>query len=144
MLLAGFLGLWATALFFPQVPAGRLLHRLLVRAPAHWLNAISRRQIIFMAIIMIVVVLGAGTILGAMSADVAMIAAWDASLYVDVLIATWSLAATARGGAALRVLRGRVVRPCGRRATRAVRSRARALRKPANDDDARGPLCLAA
>ncbi len=145
-MIATALGLTMLALaLFPQTPVCRALHALIVAAPARWLNGIARRQVIFVAIISLVVIAGAGTFAGVAAADLAMLLAWDASLYVDAFIAVWTVAATTRGLALVRRSRfwvaTRIAR--GRAPRRAVR-RAHTATKPANDEDGRGAFAISA
>jgi hypothetical protein len=87
--------------------------------------------------LLVVVLREAVPMIGA--ADMAMLAMWDASVYLDVVMAVWTVAALARGRAGWAVVRlklraaigGR--RPTGAR-RRAPRTRPQ-VRPPANDDD---------
>lgn len=147
MLLGLCVALWVIVLAWPETAIGRLLRQGMIVAPARLLARIERRQMLFIGIMALVVVLGAGSIAGVLSADLAMLAAWDASLYVDTLIAVWTVAAVSRGGGMARAVHApiaAIVR--GRRGGRArrVRGAAASRRQPANDDEHRWPLRAAA
>lgn len=147
MLLGLFIVIWIILLRWPDTAIGQALRRMMIIAPARILNGVERRQVLFIGIMLLVVLVGAGSIAGVMSADLAMLAAWDASLYVDTLIAVWTVAAVSRGGGAFRLIGARIAATFrGRQAGRTRRSRrtGATARKPANDDEDRAPLRRAA
>jgi hypothetical protein len=74
--------------------------------------------------------------------DMALVAAWDVSVYIDLVFAVWTVAIATRGMAAGRHLKARLraVSTGARRRFAVRRSRARSVRTPsprrsANDDD---------
>lgn len=129
---------------FPEVPVCRGLSALVVECPARWLNALARRQLIFVVIMSFIVIAGAGAIAGLVTADLAMLLAWDASLYVDTIIAVWTVAAATRGLAVVRRSWAWAARFVGGRARQRAVRRGRPASKPANDDERRGAFALVA
>jgi len=119
-----------TMKLFPDVPTSRLLHRALVEAPLRGLVAMSRRHLIYGLVLVAMLLAGAEMILMLGSTDLVMLMAWDVSLYVDAVIATWTIATVARGKAVWHALVARVTpRP------RAPRRRREASKTAANDAD---------
>jgi hypothetical protein len=95
MIMAAIGALLVMALF-PETVAGQALHRYLVELPVRQLARIKRRQLIFAIGVFVMVLCASEIILLAGSFDLAILYAWDASLYVDALIALSTLAATTR------------------------------------------------
>ena len=120
---------------FPELPTSRTLHRALVEAPLDRLAKMGRRHLIYAAVLVGMMFAGAEMVMLLGSADLMMLMAWDVSLYVDALIATWTLSAVMRGKAAWRTLAAPFFRPL----RRAPRSRRRIVRKPAANDSEEGP-----
>jgi len=125
MLFALFLaGLVAAMLFAPETPIARWLHRHMVEEPLRIAGRIERKHLLF-------VVVGLISLQGfamALPAEMAMIMAWDITVYVDLLIASWTLAAFVR----LRSMRAWMALQASRfRPRRRARIRARRLRRPA-------------
>lgn len=130
---------------FPQTPVCRALSALIVAAPARWLNGLQRRQVIFVAIISLIVIAGAGTFAGVAAADLALLLAWDATLYIDTLVTVMTVAAATRGLGLVRLVRQRVGARLARpRARRSAAARARSASTPANDDDGGAVAAIAA
>ncbi|TMJ19361.1 MAG: hypothetical protein E6G92_06125 [Alphaproteobacteria bacterium] len=124
---------------FPAIPLSRALHRALVEAPLERLGAMSRRHLIYAALLAGMMIAGAEVILLLGSADMAMLMAWDVSLYVDGLIATWTISALVRGKSAWNVVAARWLSPLRRAARpRARRQRRDPTRTAANDSDEGG------
>lgn len=122
---------------FPELPLSRLLHHHLVEAPMRALGTMRRRHLIYV-LVLVVMSLSAGELVLLLgSADVVMLMAWDASLYVDALIAAWTMSALLRGKAVWRALVARVPRLKAAR-PRTPRRRRKEERKPANDTDEDG------
>ena len=122
-----------TMKLFPQVPASRQLHRALVEAPLRGLAAMSRRHLIYGMVLLGMLFAGAEMIMLLGSADLVMLMAWDVSLYVDAMIATWTIATVARGKAAWQMLAARLTGRRGAPRPRAPRRRAES--RAANDAD---------
>lgn len=133
-MLAGFaLLIILTMKLFPDIPASRLLHRALVEAPLRKLAAMERRHWIYGAVLVAMLFAGTEMIMLLGSTDFVILMAWDVSLYVDALIATWTLAAVARSKAAWRM-----ILPARRPKPRARRRRRVEIGKAANDSDEDG------
>lgn len=150
-MLIALIGSWALALvaamLFPETPLGRLLHRQFVEEPLRLAAKMERKHIFVLLILLFcgqsLLVLG--------SVDLAMLVAWDMSLYLDAVLAAWTVAAMGRIRATSRVIRtgvSRAVRRClapARRAGRGRRSRRTAgERRPVNDDHEGPAFALAA
>lgn len=127
-------GLIAAMLFAPETPIARWLHRHMVEEPLRIAERIERKHLLFLVVGMIAL---QGFAM-ALPAEMAMIMAWDLTVYVDLLIASWTLSAFAR----LRSMRAWMALQASRfRPRRRARIRARRLRRPAekrgaaNDDD---------
>jgi hypothetical protein len=130
----------AFILLFPETPAARLLHRYLAEKPADLLARIERKHVIF-AIVGVFVLLSAGEMLAILGSDVAVLIAWDMSLYLDAAIAVWTASALTRIRSAWSVVCSRVRSIAFRAKSRAVLGRQAKTRRnpgsspPANDDD---------
>jgi hypothetical protein len=125
---------------FPETPTARFLHRWLAEKPAAWIDAIRRTHLIFLLLtIGMVLVLREAAPMLAGSSELALFGIWDASVYLDVAMAAWTIAALARGRSGWAVLRPKLVTLLGRpRITRARRRARRSpsrARLPANDDE---------
>jgi len=146
MLAGCLLFLIATMLLFPGTAMGRLLHEQLVERPLARLQTVRRHHVLFL-IGLVALSLIAGEMVVIMgSFDLAIVLAWDISIYVDVVIATSTLAVMGRAKAAWHVLKTKVFRSRGR-----ARNRARRTSRPgrrshtsANDDDEGDALPIAA
>ncbi|HEV7660447.1 MAG TPA: hypothetical protein VGO55_11435 [Allosphingosinicella sp.] len=122
-----------TVKLFSEVPASRLLHRTLVEAPLRGLAVMSRRHLIYGAVVVAMLFAGTELIMMLGSTDLVMLMAWDVSLYVDAVIATWTIATVARGRTAWQMLAACLA---GRRGTprpRAPRRRRAGSKTAAND-----------
>ena len=121
---------------FPQTPAARLLHTYLVERPAAWLASRTRAHVIFALFIIVLAFAGREFVLVAGTADIAMVLAWDVSLFVDALIVTWTAATVARikGWRQMLIARWQAVR-LPKRPSRAARRRRSRPERPANDDE---------
>lgn len=128
-----------TMKLFPDLPVSRDLHRGLVELPLAKLAAMRRTHLIFALVLVGMLFTASELIMLLGSADLIMLIAWDVSLYVDAVIAAWTIAAVSRGKAAWQALVLTVTRPF-----RAARQRARRRRrdgsagKAANDSDEDG------
>jgi hypothetical protein len=127
-----------TMTLFPEVPAARLLHRALVEAPLRALAAMSRRHLIYGAVLVAMLFAGAELIVMLGSTDLVMLMAWDVSLYVDAAIAAWTIATVARGKAAWQMLAARLIGRRGAPRPRAPRRRRDGSKTAANDADEDG------
>ncbi len=123
-----------TMKLFPRLPVSCQLHHLLVEMPLAALAKISRRHLIFVVALLVMLVTTSEMIMLLGSTDIAMMLAWDVSIYVDALIAAWTLAAVTRSKAAWRALAGILTRPLRAARRRAPRRRSGA-HTAANDAD---------
>ena len=138
-MVAGFLLLIiVTMKLFPQVPLARALHLMLIELPLRKIAVMDRRHLLFGVILVGMLFASAELIMMLGSADIAMVMAWDASVYVDALLATWALAAVARSKAAWQALVGLVTRPLRGARLRSSRRRRANTGKAANDADEDG------
>ncbi len=131
---------------FPETPTARFLHRWLAEKPAAWIDAIRRKHLIFLLLtIGMVLVLREAAPMLAGSSELALFGLWDASIYLDVVMAAWTIAALARRRSGWAVVRLKLVTLLGQPRTTRARRRARRsrppVRLPANDDEG---LALAA
>jgi hypothetical protein len=139
IMLAGLLLLTIlTMKLFPRVPVSRQLHRLLVEMPLAALAKMSRRHHIFGVVLMVMLVSASEMIMLLGSADVVMLLAWDVSIYVDAVIAAWTLAAMTRSKAAWQAFAAIATRPLRAARRRAPRRRPAGSEKAANDSDEDG------
>ena len=120
---------------FPDTPAARLLHAWFVERPAAWLSSRTRAHVIFGILVVGLAFAGREFVIIAGTADMAMLMAWDLSLFVDALIITWTAATAGRIRLVGQMLHARFRGKAAPR-PRARKSRTR-LRKPAasNDDE---------
>lgn len=117
-----------------DLPAVRPFRRVLVDTPAAWLESLTRKHLIFLGLMLVVLITG-GQMLAALGPlDMSLIFLWDVSAFIDVAVVTATLAASARINGGWRMLRPAFGRPRGRRRTARARRRA-AARKPGNDDE---------
>lgn len=129
-------GLIAVMLFAADTSAARWLHSAMVEEPLRLAERLERRHWIFLVIGLLAIEAFAV----ALPADLAVLAVWDVALYVDVVIATWTLSAYARVHSAKAWIDARAGQ-MGRMRRRAMGLRRRRLRRPpssrsgANDDD---------
>ena len=119
----------------PRLPVSRLLHRLTVEMPLHRLAVLDRRHAIFALILLAMLFVGSEMIMMLGSADIAMLLAWDVSIFVDALVAAWTLAAVSRSRTAWQMLAGIAARPLRGARRRAPRRRRAGLQAAANDSD---------
>lgn len=135
-MLAGLMLLIILAMkLFPTLPVSRMLHVALVEAPLRQLAAMGRRHLIYAAVLVGLVFAGSEVILLLGSADMVMLLAWDVSLYIDAVIATWTLSIVARGKASWQTL-GTGVAECWHRVSRPrAPRRRREGSRAANDTD---------
>lgn len=123
----------------PDIPVSRAMHRAFVEAPVEKLAKMDRRHLIFGVIALGMLFSFAELIMILGSSDLVMLMAWDVSLYVDAVIATWTVAAVTRVKGYWHHVKARI----GSVFRRAPRSRAprrsRASGQPAaNDADGDG------
>lgn len=124
----------AVMLLAPETPIARSLHRNLVEEPLRLAARFERKHVLFL----VVGLASLQSFAMVLPAEMAMIMAWDLTVYVDLLIASWTLSAFAR----LRSMRAWMTLQAGRlRPRRRARVRARRIRRSAerrsaaNDDD---------
>lgn len=115
---------------YPHLPVVAALHRATVTPIAAMLNGLDRRQLIFYGIAIPLALLAGETLVLTGAFDLALLMAWDVSLYVDALLGAALVAGTARAAPLLR-LAGRL-RPRPR--SRRQRRPRPAARAGANDD----------
>lgn len=85
-----------TMRLFPEIPISRAMHRAFVEAPVSLSARLTRTHLIFavaalamsFCFVELIMVLG--------SSDLVLVMAWDVSLYVDAVIATWTVAVVTR------------------------------------------------
>jgi hypothetical protein len=131
----------------PETPLGVWLNRGLVEQPLRRLAGLERHHLIFFVMVMLMA-LAAGEIIAMYGTfEWAMISAFDLSVYIDAMVVTTALGATARLRGAVQALhRGAAWRGQARPVARPRRVRSASKRTsdpPANDDDTAG-LPLAA
>ncbi|MFL6845920.1 MAG: hypothetical protein ACJ8ER_13695 [Allosphingosinicella sp.] len=130
----------ATARLYPDLPIGRLLHTWLVDLPLRLAASVERKHLICLVVLLV----AGQALLMAAPLDLAFLAAWDLSIYVDLMLAAWTIATVARGRAAWTFVRTKAVRLArpgtkagrGRAAGRAPRTRRPPV--PTNDADDEG------
>jgi hypothetical protein len=130
----------ATARLYPDIPIGRLLNAYLVDLPLRLAASVERKHLICLVVLLV----AGQALLMAAPLDLAFLAAWDFSIYVDLMLAAWTIATVARGKAAWTFVRTkalRLTRPGakvarGRAASRAPRTRRPPV--PTNDDNDEG------
>ncbi len=148
MLLATLLGLWAVLFAAPETPVGRLLHRLMVAAPAAFCSCITRGHILLAVAIVVVVASTAWwleadglAMLGMATPEITgWIVMFDIATYLDVITAIAFAASMVKFRTARSYIASVIVgrsRPAKPRAARAPRRQR--LRPPAANDDADGP-----
>jgi hypothetical protein len=112
-----------------------MLHQMLVEAPLLALARMSRRHVIFGLILLAMLFAASEFIMLLGTADVAMVLAWDVSIYVDALVAAWAFATVTRSKAAWQALASVLARPLRTARQRASRRRRANTEKAANDSD---------
>lgn len=138
MLFALFLaGLIAVMLGAPETPAARWLHRHMVEEPLRLAERFERKHVLFLVVGLVALQGFAMTL----PAEMAMIMAWDLTVYVDLLIAGWTLSAFARLRAFKAWMAWQVVRIMPRRARIRARRVRRAATQPARAQGRRA--CMA-
>ena len=113
-LLVAILGI---ALVHPRTPLGALARLWLVERPAEALSRLTWRQVLLLVVLVVCV---AAFAQAAMPADLAAAAAADAVTYLELVAATWLVAANRNARAVLRVL-ARSARQAARRPLRLPR-----------------------
>lgn len=138
-MLAAILGfiLWLM-IVAPNVPIVRALHRHLVVLPLEMSARFDRRHVLFVFAVLAMASMGLEMIALLGSADLAVLAAWDMSVAIDVAIAVWTLASVNRVRAGWNAVRSRVAGGAalmrGRTRNRVRRDPAARRRVAANDD----------
>lgn len=131
-------GLIVVMKLFPTTPAARALHRAFVERPLEKLSAMDRRHLIFAVIALAMLSTGLEMVMLLGSTDLLMLMAWDVSLYVDAVIAVWTVAAVTRLKGAWRYALGRIAAPFRAARPRTSRRRIATAHPPANDADEDG------
>jgi len=142
-----FIALMLVMKLAPRSPLARWLNVALVERPLAKIAAMDRRQVIMLLIVVGLSLFATEAILMLGSYDLVTLYAWDLTMYLDVMVVAYALAAVARARAgvkwfassAARLLR-RGVRSRARRSRSAVRRQDRS----ANDDDPAPARTLAA
>lgn len=123
---------------FPETPIARAMHRAFVERPLERLATMDRRHLIFGVIALGMLFTFTELIMLIGSTDLVMLMAWDVSIYVDAVIAAWTVAAVARLKGAWRYTLARILAPLRAARPRASRRRIATARPPANDADEDG------
>ena len=148
MTMAMFYGLCVTLMlvmrFAPAIPLGAWLNHSLVERPLRRLAALERHHLIFFVLV-VLMALAAGEFIAMYgSFEWAMISAFDLSVYLDAVVVTAALGATAKLRGAVQALRARLAlrRGQSRSGARPRRVRSASRRRPpapsANDDEPAG------
>lgn len=129
----------AVMLFAPETAIAAWLHRHSVEEPLRLAAQFERKHILFLVVGLIALQGFAMTL----PAEMAMIMAWDMTVYVDLLIAGWTLSAFAR----LRSARAWIALQAARFMPRRARARARRIRRAAQrrraaNDDHPAPFAI--
>ncbi|MBA3942570.1 MAG: hypothetical protein C0520_15290, partial [Sphingopyxis sp.] len=82
----------AVMLLAPETPIARSLHRNLVEDPLRLAARFERKHVLFL----VVGLASLQSFAMVLPAEMAMIMAWDLTVCVDLLIASWTLSAFAR------------------------------------------------
>ena len=132
--------------FFPRTPIGIFMYRYLVELPAKVIEKTERKHIIFL-IFGLLMIQGFASVV---SIDLAILAALDASLYIDVMITAGITSTVVRTKSAWVYAKSKMQNMLPRR----IKTSARASKgkpglpaassSPSNDDERRGSLALAA
>lgn len=80
----------------PDIPISRAMHRAFVEIPVEKLAKMDRRHLILGVIALGMLFSFAELIMILGSSDLVMMMAWDVTLYMDAVIATWTVAAVTR------------------------------------------------
>jgi hypothetical protein len=131
---------------FPETAFARTLKRFLVDLPAQRLASLDRRQVIFGLVVIAMFLVAQDMIVLLGSVDLAMVYAWDLSLYVDAVLAVTAVAVSSRTVGLRTTARSiwpKFRRPAGRR-SREPRRRSLAHRAANDDADNSGIFAVAA
>ena len=130
LLIAALIGLLAVAV--SREPGGRLW-RMLVEAPANKLNAMTWRQVLVTAIVVVIALCAAELAM----ADMAWVLAFDIVSWIEVIAATLIVTRLLPGWRAFKAAVGRTVAVAPRSRSRASRTRRirRPVAKPSDDPD---------
>jgi|GEM_PF-995662 len=132
--------------FFPKTPSGAFMHRCFVEFPAKVIEKTERKHIIFL-IFGLLMIQGFASVV---SIDLAILAALDTSLYIDVMISVGVTATAVRAKSAWVYVKIKMQNMLPYRMMASARSVKTKPRLPtsglssSNDDERRGPLPLAA
>lgn len=124
---------------FPDIPASRAMHHAFVENPLEKLARMSRAHLIFGVVALVMLFSSAELIMILGSSDLIMLMAWDMSLYIDAVIATWTIAAVSRIKGAWRYVASRLAGPIRAARSRNSHRRITTGSPPANDADEDGP-----
>jgi hypothetical protein len=147
-MLAGiFVGLMLIMRVWPQTPVARFFHVHLVERPVAWAAGFERHQLLYVFALGALLLMSAEVIAIFGSAELAMVYAFDLSLYVDAALATYMAAVVSRIQTARNWLIGhvrrwthRVARPVStKRVARQRRVRPK-LKIASNDDEEDGSI----
>lgn len=138
MLASAFAAAIFTMIFAGDTPAARWLHRAFVEEPLRISARIERKHVIFL----LIAIVSIQAFVMTLPADLALVAIWDVSSFVDVLIAVSTMSAMVRVrkfSAILRMQTNHVLRHVMGRKTSSRQGhrpkRKTIARKSANDDD---------
>lgn len=121
------------AVFFPETPAGKALHRVLIEWPADKLNRVSWPVfgfwlLVMLAIVAVIEIMGMeGVQISAVTVPelIAWFVAFDVATYLDIIVIVWTVAALAN----LQALYERAKSAAGKsKKSLTIRARARRIR----------------
>lgn len=123
--------------WFPETATARWIERQVAEVRRR-IGTIERRHIVF-AVLLAVILVFAGEALAMLGPlDMGLVVLFDVSTYLDIVLATGTIAAVARGRGAVQFVVARLPRPRAR--ARRKRPVVGSDRAPANDDEDRRPL----
>ena len=134
-----------TTRLFPDTPAAHWFTHWLVEKPVQKAAQVERKHLILFGIILFLVTMGGEMVLMLGSWDLAMLWAVDTSIFVDAMIAVWTIATVTSGKRTWGAIKTRLtvlMRPRAR--ARRIKTAERKLPSSANDDDGRWSFAVAA
>jgi hypothetical protein len=138
---------------WPETPLARTLHFHLVERPTAWVARTERSHLVYSAAILALLMTSGQVVALFGSAELALAFAWDLSLYLDAVLASYVAVAVTRLRAARTWISSRITLLSRRSTVARVRDRsprskvrAQSRRAPANDENGSraGHLRLAA
>lgn len=134
---------------FPDTELGKALHERMVDEPLRWLARFERRHMLLAGVLIVLMMFGGELLLLAGSADALIGIAWSTSVYLDVVVATWTVAAVASVRGACTLIQAKSIRLIStiarrRVSVRAVRRARVTMQRNAENDDEPAALKIAA